>query len=91
MGRRHGGKGAARSPSIRRSISANRVRLTATSASRKVTVRPWRTAFAPILTSLSRSVVSDQWSISLGSANFRYWLRLLKNYSESPKFRLLVS
>ena len=48
-----------RRPSMRRRILANRTRGTATSASWNTTYRPWRTIRAPILTSFSRSVVSD--------------------------------
>src|SRR3546814_7059059 len=44
----------------------NRSRGTATSAIRRVTYRPGATTLAPIVTSLSRIVVSDQWSTSLG-------------------------
>jgi hypothetical protein len=39
-------------------MSANICRETATSASWKVTYRPWLTTFAPILISLSRRLVS---------------------------------
>ena len=53
IGRRHGGKGASRSPSIRRGISTNGVLGMATSAIWKVMQRPWRTTLAPIFTSFS--------------------------------------
>ena len=42
---------------------------TATSAGWKVTYRPCRTTFAPIFTSFSRNVVSDQCSTSSGKAS----------------------
>ena len=69
MGRRHGGKGAGRSPSMRRRIFWNNTLGTATSASWNVTYRPWLTTFAPIFTSFSRSVVNDQCSTSFGKAS----------------------
>ncbi len=53
------------SRSIRRRISANRLREMATSASWNVTYRPCRTTLAPVLTAVAaqaRSVVSDQCS-----------------------------
>ncbi len=68
----HGGKGAGRSPSMRRRIFRNSSLGTATSASWKVTYRPWLTTLAPILTSFSRSVVNDQCSTSFGTANFSF-------------------
>jgi hypothetical protein len=46
---RHVGAGLGRSCSISPRISANSVLGTATSASWKVTYRPWRTTLAPIL------------------------------------------
>ena len=73
----HGGAGLARSPPISRRISVNSFLGTATSASWNVTYRPWRTTLAPILTSLSRSVVSDQCSTLCGSANVRMKLARL--------------
>src|SRR4051794_6578094 len=54
----HPGLGAARSRPIRTRIAANSARGTATSASWNVTTFAWRTTFAPILISFSRSVVS---------------------------------
>ncbi len=57
-----------RRSSIRPKIFWNKLLGTATSANRKVT--PWRTTLAPILTSFSRSVVTDQCSGSSGMADF---------------------
>ncbi len=68
------GVGFGRRSSISCRISANSRRGIATSASWKVTYRPCRTTLAPIFTSFSRSVVSDQCSTSVGDANFRLWL-----------------
>ncbi len=73
MGRRHGGNGAGRNSAISRRIFSNRPLGTATSANWKVTYRPWLTTFAPIFTSFSRSVVSDQCSNSYSNANVRSW------------------
>ncbi len=53
-------------------ICPNICRDTATSAIWNVTNRPWLTIFAPISTTFSRSVVSDQCSISCGKANDRF-------------------
>ena len=55
MGRRHGGKGAGRSPSMSRRIFRNKSLGTATSASWNVTYRPWLTTLAPIFTNFSLS------------------------------------
>ena len=52
---------------MRRKMSANRSRGIATSASWNVIQRPWRTTFALILISFSRSVVKDQSSTSFGN------------------------
>jgi hypothetical protein len=67
-GRRHG-----RSPQAidRRRIAAKSARGTATSASWKTTYRPCRTIRAPILTNLSRKVVSDHCSTSCGKVSER--------------------
>ena len=54
MGRCHGGTGAGRSPSMRQRIFRNSSLGTATSASWKVTYRPWLTTLAPILITLDR-------------------------------------
>ncbi len=54
MERRHGGKGAGRKPSIRRSMLANRLLGIATSANWNLIYRPCRTTLAPILISLDR-------------------------------------
>ena len=59
------GDGRRRS-SIRLKIFWNKLLGTATSANWNVTYRPWRTTLAPILTSFSRSVVSDQCSTLFG-------------------------
>ena len=59
IGRCHGGKGAGRSPSIRCRISTNRVLGMAPSAIWKVMQRPWRTTFAPILISFSRTALTS--------------------------------
>ncbi len=67
----NGGKGAGRSPSMRRRIFRNSSLGTATSANWNVTYRPWLTTFAPIFTNFSHSVVSDQCSTSFGKANAR--------------------
>ncbi len=64
-----GGGNASRS--MRSRIAANNLRVTATSASWNVTYFACRVTFAPILTSFSRSVVSDQCFTSRGSANRR--------------------
>ncbi len=72
MGRRHGGKGAGRSPSMRRRVFRNSSLGTATSANWNVTYPPWLTTLAPILVSFSRSVVMDQCSTFCGSANVSY-------------------
>ena len=64
-----GGGNASRS--IRSRIAANKFRVTATSASWNVTYFECRVTFAPILTSFSRRVVSDQCFTSWGSANRR--------------------
>ena len=55
------------------SISRNICRDTATSAIWKVIQRPRLTIFAPILTSFSRSVVSDQCSNSYSNAYVRLY------------------
>ena len=55
--------------SIRSRIAANKFRVTATSASWNVTYFECRVTLAPILTSSSDSVVSDQCFISQGKAN----------------------
>ena len=57
--------------SIGRRISRNRFLGAATSANWKVTYRPWLSTLAPIFTSFSRSVVSDQCSTSFDKA--RVW------------------
>ena len=57
--------------SIRLRIAANNLRVTATSANWNVTYFACRVTFAPILTSFSRRVVSDQCFTSWGSANRR--------------------
>src|SRR5262245_1567815 len=67
----HPGLGAARSRTIRSRIAANDARGTATSANWNVTALAWRTTLAPILISLSRSVVSVQVRTGRGSANSR--------------------
>ena len=74
MDRRHGGKGAGRSPSTRRRIFRNSALGTATSAGWNVAYPAWLTTLAPIFTSLSRSVVSDQCSTSFGNARVSGWL-----------------
>src|SRR5262249_51232312 len=56
---------------IRSRIWANNCRGTATSASWKVTYLAWATTLAPILISFSRSVVSVQPWIGLGSTSWR--------------------
>ncbi len=53
-------------------ICRNICRDTATSAVWNVTYRPWLTIFAPISATFSRSVVSDQCSMSCGKANDRF-------------------
>ena len=58
-------------------VFASGSRGTATSAIWKVTYRPWATTLAPILTSFSRIVVSDQCSISFGNASVRMKLARL--------------
>ena len=68
---RHVGAGRGRRPSTSRRIAANSRRGIATSASWNVTYRPCRTIFAPILTSFSRGVVSDQCSTFFGKARVR--------------------
>ena len=55
----YAGTGHDRNSSIRRRISQNRFRGTATSANWKVTYWPWRATLAPILTSFLRSVLCD--------------------------------
>ncbi len=85
MGRRHGGKGAGRSPSMRRRIVRNSSLGTATSASWKVTYRPWLMTLAPILISFSLSVVRDQCSASLGAlraVGVVLWIRDLSRTTE---------
>ncbi len=64
-----GGGNASRS--IRSRIATNNFRVIATSASWNVTYFACRVTFAPILTSFSRRVVSDQCFTSWGSANRR--------------------
>ena len=68
------GAGLGRNSSIRRKISRNRFRGTATSVSWNVTYRPCLSTFAPIFTSLSRSVVSHQRSVWARGVNFCSWL-----------------
>jgi hypothetical protein len=63
----YAGTGLRRRSLINPRIFWNKVRGTATSANWKVTYRPCRTTLAPIFTSFSRSVVSDQCSTSLGA------------------------
>ncbi len=65
----YAGAGLGRRSSIRPRIFRNSSFGTATSANWSVTYRPWRTTLAPILTSFSRSVVSDQCSTSFGKAS----------------------
>jgi len=65
------GSGGGRNCAINRRISANNILDTATSANWNVTYRPWQTTLVPILTSFSRSVVSDQCSTSFGQASVR--------------------
>ncbi len=55
------------------SISSHNRREIATSANWNVIERAWRTAFAPILTYFSRSMVNDQCSTSSGSTDFSSW------------------
>ncbi len=74
MGRCHAGRGAGRSPLMRRRIFWNKLLGTAISANWKVTLRPWRTTLAPILTGFSRGVVSDQCSTFFRVARVRLWL-----------------
>ena len=73
MGRRHGGNGAGRSPSISRRISRNGFLGTATSANWNITYRPWLTTLAPILFGFSHSVVIDKCSTSSDKANDRLY------------------
>ena len=65
------GGGCDRKRPIRRRIFSNSARRTATSASWNTAYRPCRTILAPIFTSFSRKVVSDQCSTSLGRARAR--------------------
>lgn len=64
-------KGGDRRAVILSTIAANSLRGIATSAIRNATYRPWLTTFAPILTSFSRSVVSDHSAIASGIARVR--------------------
>ncbi len=73
----YAGTGLRRRSSIRPKIFWNKLLGTATSANWNVTYRPWRTTLAPILTSFSRSVVSDQCSTSFGKASVRMKLARL--------------
>jgi len=66
----YAGAGLRRRSSIRLKIFRNSALGTATSANWNVAYQPWRTTLAPIFTSFSRSVVSDQCSISYGSTDF---------------------
>jgi len=66
----YAGAGLRRRSSIWLKIFRNNALGTATSANLNVTYRRWRTTLAPIFTSFSRSVVSDQCSISYGSTDF---------------------
>jgi len=75
----YAGAGLRRNSSIRRRISRNRFRETATSAIWNVTQRPGWTFLAPILTSASRNVVTDQCSGSSGMAAFSFGSRLFPN------------
>jgi len=52
-------------------MARNDARGTATSAIWKTTFRAWRTTFAPILISFSRSVVNVQWRTERGSTACR--------------------
>ena len=56
---------------MRSRIAANNLRVTATSASWNVTYFECRVTFAPILTSFSRRVVSDQCFTSRGRSSRR--------------------
>ena len=56
---------------IRLRIAENKFRVTATSANWNATYPECRVTFAPILTSFSRSVVSDQCFTSRGKASRR--------------------
>ncbi len=71
MGRRHGGKGAGRSPSMRLRIFRNSSLGT---ADWNVTYRPCRTTLAPILMSFSSGEVCDKCLTSPGGANVGFWL-----------------
>ncbi len=64
----YAGTGLRRKSSIRLRMFRNKFLGTATSASWKVTYRPWLTTLAPILISFSRSVVYDQCSTSFENA-----------------------
>jgi len=55
---------------IRPRMAANSCLGMATSASWKITYRKCRTTFAPVFTSFSRSVVSDQCRMLLGDATY---------------------
>ena len=63
--------GNGRSAAMTSRVCLNRPRDVITSATWKVTERPWRTILAPIFTSRSRSVVSDHCFTSAGSARVR--------------------
>jgi hypothetical protein len=56
---------------MRLRIAANKFRVTATSASWNVTYFACRVTLAPILISLSRSVVSDHYPTGFGKASRR--------------------
>jgi hypothetical protein len=64
-----GDGGGSRRRAVRRRIVAKSRFGTATSAVWKITHRAWRTTFAPILTSFSRKLVSDQ----CAPAAFTHW------------------
>ncbi len=83
----YAGAGLRRNSSIRRRISRNRFRGTAISANWNVTYRPWRTTLAPILTSFSRSVVTDQCSTSFSKANVRMKLPKFSARQTHPSCR----
>src|SRR5271154_6705362 len=75
--RSQAGHGRGRSPSIILRISANNWLGTATSAIWKVTERACVTIFAPILTSFSRRLVSDQCLTASGNTSVRMKLARL--------------
>ena len=63
--------GLRRRSSIKPRIFWNKLLGRAALTNWKVTLRPWRTTFAPNLTSISRSVVSDQCATAFGKASVR--------------------